>query len=121
MPRGPILLVDDDADIREAMREALTDEDYEVSEAEDGGTALAFLQANPPPALILLDWNMAPMNAPQFMAEFIKVPAYATIPVILVTADMRVNDKVKLPGFVGYLMKPVTMDKLFAVIRTYCP
>lgn len=118
--KGPVLVVDDDADIREAIRDALEQEGHTVAEVRDGSDALNYLQSNPWPPLILLDWNMAPMNAPQFMEEFAKHPAFGTIPVVLLTADARADEKAKIRGFVSHLRKPVKLDTLLAVVSRYC-
>lgn len=115
-----VLLVDDDADLREAIRDTLADEGYETIEAKDGGEALDYLRANPAPPLILLDWNMAPMNGLEFMAEAAKDPAISKIPVVLLTADARAPDKSKTAQFVGYLMKPINLDALFDLLYRYC-
>jgi two-component system chemotaxis response regulator CheY len=115
----PVLVVDDDADIREAIQDALEQEGYAVEVACDGGEALAFLAAHPAPALILLDWNMAPMNAEQFMAEFSKEPRLAQVPVVLVTADVRANEKAQ-HGFAGVLKKPMKLEALFEVVARHC-
>jgi CheY-like chemotaxis protein len=117
--KAPVLVVDDDIDIREALRDTLEQEGYLVVEARDGAEALVYLTKYPPPALILLDWNMSPMNAPQFMEEFMKHP-FSTIPVVLLTADTKVDDKAKQHRYVEYLKKPVQLDDLFAVIGRYC-
>ncbi len=76
--RKPVLVVDDDPDIREAIQDTLEQDGYLVMVARDGREALAFLETHPPPALILLDWNMAPMNAAEFMEEFSKGRAAST-------------------------------------------
>jgi CheY-like chemotaxis protein len=117
---GRVLVVDDDADIREAIRDVLSDEGYETIEAANGQAALDYLRANPAPPLILLDWNMTPINGPQFMAEAAKDPALARIPVVLLTADAKAPDKSKSHGFAGYLAKPVSLDALFALMSLYC-
>jgi len=120
MSRGRVLLVDDDPDVREATRDALADEGYEMIEAADGQAALNYLRGNPPPHLVLLDWNMAPMNGAQFMEEVAKDPYLSTIPVILLTADVRAPDKSRGVSFVGCLMKPIDLDALFDVLDHYC-
>ena len=118
---GPILVVDDDQDIREAVRDTLEDEGYRVVEASDGGEALAYLRrVGEPPGLILLDWNMAPMNGPQFMAEFARDPLFSRVRVILLTADARVQEKATPGLYAGYLKKPVDLDKLFSLCEQYC-
>jgi CheY-like chemotaxis protein len=115
-----ILLVDDDADIRDAVRDTLADEGYETIEASDGQAALDWLRAHPAPPLILLDWNMAPMNGPQFMAAVATDPKLAKIPVVLMTADARAPEKSRSGAFVGCLVKPVNLDALFAFVHRYC-
>jgi CheY-like chemotaxis protein len=118
--KGPVLVVDDDADIRDALKDILEDEGYRMAEAGDGTEALRYLRSHPPPPLILLDWNMAPMNAPQFMSEFMKEPVSAQVPVVLLTADAHAEEKARSNRFVGHLKKPVKLDDLFAVLERYC-
>jgi CheY-like chemotaxis protein len=121
MPRSRIVVVvDDDKDFREALREALRSWGYAVIEMPEGGCALAYLRSHPAPDLILLDWNMAPMDGGQFMAELTKDPALASIPVVLLTADRMTEQKAK-HGFVSYLVKPVRAETLFAAMEHYCP
>lgn len=115
-----LLVVDDDDDVREAIRDALTAEGYAIDEARDGREALYYLHTHPPPPLILLDWNMPRMNGPQFMAEVAKDPSLSRIPVLLLTADARAPDKAKIGGVAGYLVKPVALDVLLASINRYC-
>ena len=116
----PLLVVDDDADIREAIRITLEDEGYDVVEASDGREALDWLQSNPAPAVVLLDWNMAPMNGPQFMAEISKEPRLAGLPVVVLTADVTALQKTTPGQFAGWLRKPFRIEELFAVIRRWC-
>ncbi len=88
--KGPVLVVDDDADMREAVRDTLLEEGYEAHVAAGGQEALDYLRAHPSPPLILLDWNMAPMNGARFMAELgTDSSALSSIPVVLLTADTR--------------------------------
>lgn len=127
----PVLVVDDDASIREAIKDTLEQEGYPSVEAADGTAALAYLRTHAAPPLILLDWNMAPMNGAQFMEEAAKDPNLAAIPVVLITADIRAartavatekktENKTGSGGFAGYLQKPVSLDDLFEVVVRYC-
>lgn len=117
--KGPVLVVDDDPDIRDALRELLEEEGYAAVEASDGLDALRYLGTNPPPSLILLDWNMAPMNASAFMQELIKVPGHERMVVVLLTADARAKEKAALGGYAAYLQKPVDLDVLFSLLERY--
>ncbi len=116
MNERTILIVDDDEAIRDALCDILREEGYTIAEASDGGSALAYLERHAPPALILLDWNMAPMNATAFMVERTR-RSFGT-PVVLLTADIRVNQKVEMHDFAGHLSKPVDIDDLLKMIRT---
>lgn len=118
--KSPLLLIDDDADIREAIRVTLEDDGYDVVEAGDGREALEWLRSHPPPPVVLLDWNMAPMNGPQFMAEVSKEEALASLPIVVLTADTTALQKVKDHHYAGWLKKPFQLDELFAVVRRYC-
>jgi CheY-like chemotaxis protein len=118
--RRRVLLVDDDPDIREGMRDILADEGYEMIEASDGQQALDYLRTHPLPPVVLLDWNMAPLNGQQFMTEVVKDPSLSEIPVILLTADSRAPEKSKAHRFAGYLVKPLDLDALFDVLARYC-
>jgi CheY-like chemotaxis protein len=114
--KGPILVVDDDLDVREAIVDTLQDEGYEVVQTPGGREALAYLRGNPPPALIFLDWNMAPMNAPQFMDEFSKEPSLRDTPVFLVTADVHASQKATTGRYDCFITKPIDLETLFSTI-----
>jgi CheY-like chemotaxis protein len=114
------LIVDDDDDIREAIRDLLNLEGYETAEARDGSTGLAYLRSHPAPGVILPDWNMAPMGGAAFMAEFSPDANLAPIPVVLLTADVRAEAKAKELGLSSFLTKPIDVDRLIAIAARYC-
>jgi CheY-like chemotaxis protein len=113
-----ILVVDDDADIRDAVVEALNDEGYSAVARGDGASALAYLKEHPDPALVLLDWNMAPMNGLSFVQE-LRRQGSPVPPIVLFSADAR-TEKVEWAGAVGFLKKPVPIDELYAYAQRYC-
>jgi two-component system response regulator FlrC len=117
--RGPILVIDDDPDVREAIVDTLEDEGYDVVQMPGGREALAYLSGNPPPALIFLDWNMAPMNAPQFMDEFCKEPLLRRTPVVLVTADVHASKKATTSRYDGFITKPIDLETLFSLVARF--
>jgi CheY-like chemotaxis protein len=117
---APILVVDDDAEIRDALRASLEIEGYAVVEAASGVEALAILSRGESlPSVVLLDWSMAPMNAMELMTELAKEPRLAAVPVVLITADGRAEKKAKMAGFVDYLAKPIRLDALMRIIDRY--
>ena len=114
-----VLIVDDDAQVREALRDALEDEGYTVASANGGGEALSLLRTGCRPGVILLDWNMQPMNGAQFMSELKNEPELASIAVVLVTADLHADAKMQAAPFQGLVRKPVDLDELFAYVSRY--
>jgi two-component system, chemotaxis family, chemotaxis protein CheY len=84
---GTLLVVDDDSDVRDAMRDVISDYGYRVVCARDGEEALRYLRSNPPPTAILLDLFMPRMNGWQLARELESSPRLAKIPVITVTAS----------------------------------
>lgn len=115
-----ILVVDDDRDIREAITDTLVDSGYRAAACADGESALEYLRRSPAPGLILLDWNMIPMNGLEFMKHFSSEPAWAAIPVALVTADSKAEEKAQLAAFAGYLRKPMKLRDLLGLIERHC-
>ena len=115
-----VLIVDDDFDIRDALKDVLEDEGYVVDTAADGRYALDLLRAPPFPCLILLDWMMPRCDGPQFRTQQRAEPAIADIPVVLLTADARLSEKVSDIGAQDYLKKPVQLERLLDVVQRYC-
>lgn len=118
--RRIVLVIDDDRDIREAIRDLLDVEGYEAAEARDGGAGLAYLRSHSPPGVILLDWNMAPMSGADFMSEFSRDARLAQIPVVLLTADVRAEEKARAQGLSTLLTKPIDVEQLLAIASRCC-
>jgi len=115
--RVDILVVDDDFDMRDTLIDVLNDEGYRVAVAADGLEAMAYLEANPAPRVILLDWMMPRCDARQFRERQRLDSRLRAIPVVLLTANARleVNDL-----FEGLLLKPVDLGALLATVASYC-
>jgi CheY-like chemotaxis protein len=114
-----ILLVDDDTSVREAMRDLLELEGYSVVDVGTALDALRYLRNNPRPLIVIVDWNMAPMDAPAFMKVVNEDPDLNGVPVVLVTADPQVRHKAEVADFAGCLVKPIHLEALFAIIDRY--
>jgi CheY-like chemotaxis protein len=85
-----ILVVDDDAGIREALAGLLAEEGYRVSCAEHGVAALEYLRAAPAlPSLIVLDFMMPLMDGRQFRIAQLQDLALRRIPVVILSACGR--------------------------------
>jgi CheY-like chemotaxis protein len=82
-----VLVVDDDADVRATLADALGAQGYAVDLATDGADALARLAAGPSPDAIVLDLGMPRMNGWQFRDLQKRVPALAAIPIVVLTGE----------------------------------
>jgi CheY-like chemotaxis protein len=80
-----VLIVDDDEAIRESLSEFLTDEGFDVETASNGREAIDLLASGLRPCAILLDLMMPVMDGWDFRAEQLRSPAFADIPVALVS------------------------------------
>ncbi len=115
---GGILVVDDDPDIRDSLREVLEDEGYEVDCVANGREALDHLRrAKPHPCVILLDLMMPVMDGSQFRKEQKQDPEIANIPLVVITATGK---RPVLVDAVELVMKPLDLDRLFEAIERYC-
>lgn len=108
-----ILVIDDDADIREALTGVLELEGYSVAAFGDAREALAWLDAGQRPALVLLDLMMPGMNGWQFLAALDERPSLGRLPVIVLTGA-RESDGLHVSGL---LKKPVDLDVLLESVR----
>src|SRR5690242_7123757 len=94
-----LLVVEDDADVREALIEVLADHGYFALAAANGREALEILRAEGPrPSVILLDIMMPVMDGQQFRAAQLEDPELAAIPVIVLSAHAKVADLMKQMG-----------------------
>ncbi len=116
-----ILVVDDDAGIREALTDILEDEGYVVSSAPDGLAALEMLRSqHQRPKLVLLDLMMPRMNGWQFRAEQREDPDLAAIPVVVISAGGNAREQSQVLGAAEYLPKPIEVDQLVGIVERYC-
>jgi CheY-like chemotaxis protein len=116
----PVLVVEDDADIREAMVAILESEGYDVSVAGDGAEALAQLKAGSRPCIILLDLMMPVMDGWTFCQETGKDTELAAIPIVVVSALTRQDPRNGCVRAVDRLSKPLNFGKLLATLELYC-
>jgi CheY-like chemotaxis protein len=80
-----VLIVDDDADIREALEEVLSESGYTVAAASDGAIALSKMKQKRP-ALVLLDLMMPNVDGWRVMDEMHRDPSLREIPVCVLSA-----------------------------------
>jgi two-component system cell cycle response regulator DivK len=117
-----ILVVEDQEDNRQIVRDLLTATDYEVMEAENGEEALAAV-AKQRPDLILMDIQLPVMDGYEATRRIKADPALAAIPVIAVTSYALSGDeeKARAAGCDDFVPKPFSPRQLLAKIRQYLP
>jgi CheY-like chemotaxis protein len=114
-----VLLVEDDDTIRDMMRRSLEMDGWKVSEAENGRVGLERM-AEATPDLILLDLMMPEMDGFEFVEALRKNPAWALIPIVVVTAkDLSPIDRQRLDGHVKKIFQKGALrrDELAREIR----
>jgi CheY-like chemotaxis protein len=119
--QGPrVLVVEDDAAIRDELADVLRENGYDVLAAENGVDALGRLAPGGPPSLIVLDLMMPIMDGWGFRAEQLKLPAIAQIPIVVITGGNDAEQEAALLGAIGYLVKPFKWEALLRVVDTCC-
>jgi DNA-binding response OmpR family regulator len=111
----PLLFIEDDDQIRLALRMALEDEGYQVYEAPDGASGLAAF-AEKEPELVLLDLRLPDMSGFDVCRA---LRAASIVPIIIITAQTDTYDMVAglEAGADDYITKPVVPKQLAARIR----
>jgi CheY-like chemotaxis protein len=115
---APVLVVEDDLDLRESICSVLKDAGYNSWPAENGEVALARARTERP-CIILLDLMMPIMNGWEFRSEQLRDPKLSSIPVVIMTADGRGADKAR-NLHADYLRKPIHLDALLELVHDYC-
>jgi CheY-like chemotaxis protein len=107
----PVLVVDDDATLRELARRILEKEGYAVIEAENGRVALERAR-HTLPGLVVLDLIMPEMDGFEFVAEFRKREDWRAIPIIVVTGkEISDEDRARLNGGVERILQKGTYTR----------
>ncbi len=121
-----ILVVEDEAPIREMLCFVLEQKGYETVEAEDYADGLAKVR-EPYPELIVLDWMMPGGSGIQFLKQLKQDEMTRQIPVVMLTARGEEEDKVRglEAGADDYITKPFSPKeltaRLHAVMRRVSP
>lgn len=111
-----VLIVDDDYDVVETIRTALTAEGFTVSVATDGNQGVAYAEAKTPD-LLILD-IMMPRRSGFLVLERLRQYSDEPIPVIMITGNegSRHREYAEMLGVSDYIHKPFTMDRLISSV-----
>jgi len=118
-----VLVVDDDARNLFALSGILELHGFRVLHAENGRKGIDTLVNNPDVELVLMDVMMPEMDGYTATAEIRRMPQYADLPVIAVTAKAMQGDREKslASGASDYVTKPVDTQDLIACVRRWLP
>lgn len=116
-----VMVVDDDADLRDSIIDVLEDQRYRVVGAANGKEALDLLHGHSNrPCVILLDLMMPVMDGKAFHAELMKEPALSHIPVIILSAHADIDSMLVNISVQAKLRKPVAIEPLLALVDQHC-
>jgi DNA-binding response OmpR family regulator len=118
MPKPKILIVDDDPDLRRALRLRLRANNYETVHAQDGYSAVAVARKERPD-LIVLDLGLPAGDGFVVLERLQNIDTMAGVPVVVLTArDPQNNEERALKGgAAAFFQKPVDNAELLDVIR----
>lgn len=106
---GRLLVVDDEAEVRDLMKSALERRGYEVVAVESGAEALAYL-AYDTPSLILLDLDMDDMTGWEVLSA-LEPHRHGRFRIVVVTGSSAT-----LPKWIGHMRKPFRIDALMELL-----
>lgn len=115
-----VLVVEDDDETRLMLREALTDEGFEVITAQDGAHALRTVAAGRPDAIVI-DFGLPVMSGPEAVQEWRTRRPGDRVPIIGMSAlpeGPAIARRLQLSSF---LQKPFEIDALVAAINAELP
>ena len=112
-----VLIVDDDPEIVDSIKYALTARGFKVSIARDGNQGVAFAETKNPD-LLILDMMM-PKRSGFLVLERLRQNSDVPVPVIMITGNegQRHQEYAELLGVSDYIHKPFTMDRLLESVN----
>ena len=112
----PIVIVDDDTDVRKALDEVLAEKGYTTRLFDSDRSALTYLRHGDGsgPSLILLDLMMPEMSGWQFREEQLKDERLRDIPVVVITASRYGANSIAASEV---LFKPVALGELVEAVH----
>jgi CheY-like chemotaxis protein len=116
---GPILIVEDDPDIRETLAEILEYEGHAVVAAASGEEALERLVGGLQPGVVLLDLMMPGVNGWGLAGRIRQIPALLEVPIVVVSGVHDLEQQATKLGAAGCLNKPVEVERLLALVHRF--
>lgn len=115
----PILVVDDNEDVRDALALILEGEGFAVDTARDGREALDRLREEPQPCLVILDLHMPEFDGRAFRSAQRADHELMRIPVVLFSGEHDLAAAAQTMGIDAYFRKPFDPEAIVALVRRY--
>ena len=119
-PQSPVLVVDDDEALRDAMTAFLETEGFHTVTASDGQEAIELLQRGMHPCLILLDLMMPRLDGESFRRLQLRDERVSDVPVIVFSARPDADRIAHAIGAMASLKKPVDIDTALQAVEQHC-
>lgn len=120
--RRAILVVEDDAALREMVIDVLRDDGYDAVAATDGRAAITALRDHRPPpdalCLVILDMMLPEADGVEVLRALAQFGGY--VPVVAMSADPRQLRRAAEAGADATMVKPFEVDGLLAVVERNC-
>jgi len=115
--RCGILVVDDDAEIRELLRIALSADGYVVDGVPNGREALHYLRSHADTCIVILDLMLPVMDGAAFRAAQLRDRSLAWIPIVVMSAAIDADRRAREIGARRFVRKPVNLDDVRQALR----
>ena len=120
MSKGKVMIIDDESDVRDILKLHLSEENYQIIEAENGQEGMDLLKSGDNlinVGVILCDIRMPKVNGVECI-QYIRQEAPG-IPIVVVTGfpDTQLAVKLMNQGVKDYLVKPVDKEKLLSTVE----
>lgn len=110
-----ITVIDDDHEVRVALRSALEGWGYAVFSAADGPSGLQLLNEDWPPALLIVDWHMPIMSGRDFISTVRQSPVMAQVPILVISGP---ENRDEITDVQGFLEKPLRLEDVKRAVET---
>src|SRR5690606_26124499 len=114
-----VMVVEDDADIREVLTLVLEAHGYDVTVAADGEQALALIRTGPPPSLVLLDLTMPGIDGEEVARTMRADPGLGRIPIVVMSGRGDAAARAQALGVEACLSKPAEVADILAQVRRF--
>jgi CheY-like chemotaxis protein len=115
--RCSVLVIEDDAELREVLRVAVSTDGYQVATVANGRDALTHLRTTADTCIILLDLSLPVMDGRQFRAAQLRDRSLAWIPVVVISGSVDASRDARDIGARSLVRKPVDVDELRRALR----